>query len=115
MGLEFLNRTKKTISKRIDLQRVALATPNLFTTRPNERPRSYLATIRAGAKVADGERLIAELDEGHVQLRRGNDVVVSLDKPTNEVVAAIRGGGGVASGVVQRVHKLSGKADVTLC
>jgi hypothetical protein len=115
MGTEFLNRTKKTIAKRIDTQRAALATPELFTIKPGDRPRSYVATIAAGAKVAGGESLIAEVHNGLVKMRRGNDVVVSLDNPPSEVVTAIGNSGGSANGVVQRVHELSGKADVTLC
>jgi len=115
VGTEFLNRTKKTIAKRIDAQRAALATPGLFTVKPGDRARSYVATIVAGANVADGESLIVEVRSGSVKMRRGNDVVVSLDNPPSEVVMAIENSGGAASGVVQRVHKLSGKADVTLC
>jgi hypothetical protein len=115
MGTEFLNRTKKTIAKRIDLQRAALATPVLFTIKPGDRPRSYVATIVAGTNVAGGESLIAEVRNGSVKMRRGNEVVVSLDNPPSEVIAGIENSGGVANGIVQRVHKLSGKADVTLC
>lgn len=115
MGIEFLNRTRKTISKRIDMQRAALATPGLFTVRPGERPRTYVATVVAGASVAGGESLIVEVRNGSVKMRRGNDVVVSLDNPPSDVVKAIEHSGGAAGGVVQRVHKLSGKADVTLC
>ena len=115
MGTEFLNRTKKTIAKRIDMQRAALATPGLFTIKPGDRPRSYVATIVAGASVAAGESLIVEVRNGSVKMRRGNNVVASLDNPPSEVVIAIENSGGAAAGVIQRVHKLSGKADVTLC
>jgi hypothetical protein len=115
MGTEFLNRTKQTISKHIDTQRAALATPELFTTKPGDRSRSYVATVLDGANVAGGESLIAEVRDGSVKMRRGNDVVVSLDNPPSEVVTAIQNSGGAANGVVRRVHKLSGKADVTLC
>lgn len=115
MGTEFLNRTKTTIRKRIDYQRIALATPGLFTVRPGENPRSYVATVVAGAIVAMGEALIVEVRNGSVKMRRGNDVVVSLDNPPGEVVTAIERSGGAAGGIVQRIHKLSGKADVTLC
>lgn len=115
MGTEFLNRTKKTIAKCVDTQRAALATPELFTVKPDDHPRSYVATVTPGAKVESGEFLIAEVRNGVVKARRGNDDVVSLDNPTSEVVTAIENSGGSTSAVVQRVHKLSGKADVTLC
>jgi hypothetical protein len=115
MGTEFLNRSKKTIDKRIDMQRAALATPDLFTVRPGTRPRSYVASIIGGANVSGGESLIAEVWGRSVKLRRGNSVVISLDNPTDEVIAAIENSGGAANGIVGRVHRFSGKADVTLC
>jgi hypothetical protein len=102
MGTEFLNRTKETIAKCLDMQRVALATPGLFTIKPDDRPRSYVATIVADATVAGGEYLIAEIRNGSVKMRRGNDAVASLDNPTSEVVTAIENSGGAANGVVQR-------------
>ena len=115
MGADFLGRTRKTISKHIDRRRVELATSDLFTVTPNNCPRTYVATIAAGRKVVDGESLIAEIQDGCVMMRRGNDIVVFLDRPPNEIVVAIDNSGGLANGVVQRVHKLSGKVDVTLC
>lgn len=115
MGTDFLGKTKKTIFKRIDMQRVALATPDLFTVKPNDCPRSYIATLVDGSKVTGGEHLIAEVRNGNVSMCRGNDVVASLDRPSSEVISAIRNSGGAANGVVQRILKFSGKAEVTLC
>ena len=115
MGTDFLGRTKKTIFKRIDMQRVALGPPDLFTVKPSDCPRSYVATLVDGFKLTDGEHLIAEVRNDNVNICRGNDVVATLDRPPSEVISAIKNSGGAANGVVQRVHKLSGKAEVTLC
>ena len=116
MGAEFLSRTKKTIRKIIDNHRVALATAHLFSTIPGEKPRIYLGTISSGVAVAAGESFIAEARKsGSVTLRRGNDTVGTMDNPSMQVVSSIQQSGGVARAIVQRVHLVSGKVDVTLC
>lgn len=38
-----------------------------------------------------------------------------MDNPSTYVVSSIQQSGGVARAVVQRVHLVSGKVDVTLC
>ncbi|MER8915519.1 hypothetical protein NKI32_16990 [Mesorhizobium sp. M0761] len=116
MGVEFLSRTKKTIRKTIDIQRVALATPHLFSAVPGEKPQVYLGTIRSGVAVAAGESFIVESrNSGSITFRRGNDTVGSMDNPSTQIVSSIQQSGGVARAVVQRVHTISGKVDVTLC
>lgn len=115
MGTEFLNRTKKTIAKHVDAKRVALSTPTLFTVIPTNRPRSAVISLAAEVSVANGEALLVETCGGRVSVRRGNSLVGSYDNPSNDVISAIEQSGGVANGVVQRVHKLSKKAEITLC
>lgn len=116
MGSEFLSRTKKTIRKTIDKHRVALATANLFSTIPGEKPRVYLGTISSDEAVAAGESFIVESRKsGSVFLRRGNDTVGTVDNPSAQLVSSIEQSGGVARAIVQRVHLVSGKVDVTLC
>lgn len=116
MGAEFLSRTKKTIRKTIDNHRVALATANLFSTIPAEKSRTYLGTISSGVALAAGESFIVEARKsGSVTLRRGNDTVGTMDNPSMQVVSSIQQSSGVARAIVQRVHIVSGKVDVTLC
>lgn len=116
MGAEFLSRTRKTIRKTIDDHRVALATPKLFSASPGEKPRVYLGTINSGAAVAAGESLIVEARKpGSVTFRRGNDTVGTMDSPSRQIFSSIQQSGGVARAIVQRIHLVSGKVDVTLC
>ena len=116
MGAEFLGRTKKTIRKTIDFQRAALATPNLFSVTPGEKPRIYVGTISSGVSVSEGESFIVEArPSGCVNFRRGNDFIGSVDNVSAQVVSSIKQTGGVARAVVQRVHAISGKVDVVLC
>lgn len=116
MGVEFLMRTRKTVRKTIDDHRVALATPNLFSRVPGERPRVYLGTINSDAEVEVGESLIAEARKcGAVAFRRGNHTVGTLDNPSKLVLHSIEQSGGVAHATIERVHVVSGKVDVTIC
>ena len=115
MGAEFLNRTKKTITKHIDAKRAALATSDFFTKTPTDQPRCAIATISGGASLQDGDTLIVESRNGSVDARRGNTVVARFDNPSNDLVAAIARSGGVASGTVKRVHRISKKVEVSLC
>ncbi len=115
MGTDFLSRTKKTIEKCIDTQKATLATHELFTVKPHDQPRSYVASMVVGVSLAKEETLIAEVSAGGVKLSRGLDVVASLDNPPTEILVAIAKSGGAARGVVQRIHELSRKAGVILC
>jgi hypothetical protein len=115
MGSEFLNRTKKTIVKHLDAKRAELARRTLLTLQPKNQPRSSIASLDAGAIVAGGETLIVEYRSGSLKLRRGNAFVGTLDNPAPDIVSAVEKSGGAANGVIQRVHVLSRKVDVSLC
>lgn len=115
MGAEFLSRTRPTIRKHIDVKRVALATPDLLTVVPTDQPRIFLASLSKGASVASGESLIAQTHQGQMLLLRGNTLVGALDNPPADVVRAVENSGGIANGIVHRVHRLSKKADISLC
>lgn len=114
MGAEFLSRTKKTIIKHIDAKRVALATHDLLTRNPTDEPRCSIASMAQGATLNDGEVLIVEARDGKLSARKGNSVVAAFDNPGSDLVAAISKSGGVANGVVRRVHKLSKKVEVAI-
>lgn len=81
MGAEFLSRTKPTIKKHIDVKRVALATRDLLTVVPTDRPRNFLASLSRGMSVACGEGLIAQAHQGQMLLLRNNTLVGKLDNP----------------------------------
>ena len=114
MGAEFLSRTRKTIVKHIDAKRVALATADLLTITPKDQPRCLIASVAPGANVNSGETVILEARSGKLSARRGNAVVANFDNPGSDFVAAIGKAGGVTTGVVQRVHKLSKKMEISL-
>ncbi|WFU13036.1 hypothetical protein QA646_27145 (plasmid) [Rhizobium sp. CB3090] len=115
MGIEFLTRTRTTIRKHIDRKRVELATPDLFTQQPTDQPRCAMISLKKGAVVKEGDRLIIELSKASITVSSDNNVVGVYEKPSPEVLTNLSNSGGTAGGVVRRVMKLSGKAEVSLC
>jgi hypothetical protein len=55
MGADFLERTKKTIRRSWDRERVALATSDLLTHQPNCAGRSVVGEIINDAKLSAGK------------------------------------------------------------
>ncbi|KQY11190.1 hypothetical protein [Rhizobium sp. Root482] len=115
MGIEFLTRTRKTITKHIDRMRVELATPDLFTQQPAELPRCAMLTLRKGAIVEIGDQLVLEATRSSVTAHRNNVAVGNYDNPSADILESLAKTGGTAGGVVRRVMKISGKAEVSLC
>ncbi|MCW0018964.1 hypothetical protein [Rhizobium sp. BT-226] len=74
-----------------------------------------MISLQKGAIVKEGDRLIIELSKTSITARRDNNVVGIYDNPNSEVLANLSNSGGTAGGVVRRVMKLSGKAEVSLC
>lgn len=114
MGAEFLAETRDTIVKHIDKKRVALAAADLLTSKPKDQPRCSIASTTPGAVFKKGEAVIVEARDGKLGMRRGNYVVGNFDSPSRDLVAKIEKWGGVANGTIQRIHKLSGKVEVSL-
>ncbi len=115
MGIEFLTRTRPTIRKHIDRKRVELATPDLFTQQPTDQPRCAMISLNKGVDVKEGDRLIFEVSSTSITARRQNNVVGVYDNPNSEILTNLSKSGGAAGGVVRRIMKLSGKAEVSLC
>jgi hypothetical protein len=115
MGVEFLTRTRRSIVKHIDTKRAALATPDLFTRQPSDQPRCAIFSLATGATVQEGEVVIVELQDKSLRARRENTIIGTFDSPAADVVAGIDRTGGVAGGIVKRVHMLANKAEVAFC
>ena len=115
MGIEFLARTRPTIRKHIDRKRVELSTPDLFTKAPNEEPRCALISLEKGADLKEGDRLTIEIGATSITVRRENSFVGTYENPNSEILTNLSKSGGAAGGVVRRIMKISGKAEVALC
>ena len=114
MGAEELKKRRPSHDKYVDRQRVALATPDLFTRTPEDQPRSCVASIAPNATVEIGESFVIEPTETGMLGRRGNSVVLDFTQPPDDILRAIRSGARVATGEVNRINKLSRTVEVTI-
>lgn len=117
MGSDFLERTKKTIKRSWDRQRVALATSDLLTRQPDCAVRSVVGEIIGNAKVSAGEKLTVEPDGDGVGLvaRRGLTDVVRITEAPPDVVQGIKDSCGVAVGTIDQVHDRARVVEITVC
>jgi hypothetical protein len=114
MGAEELKKRRPSHDKYIDRQRVALATPDLFTQTPEDQPRSCIASVAVGATVEIGESFVIEPSEMGMLGRCGNSVVLHFGQPPCDILKAVRSGAGVATGEIRRINKLSRTVEVTI-
>jgi hypothetical protein len=115
MGIDFLERIKKTIKRSWDRQRVALGTSDLLTRQPEAKGRSVVGEIIGGAKLTDGQKLTVEKDEKGLVARIGLTDVVRIADPPPSVVQGIEESCGVGVGIIDNVHGPAGVVEMTIC
>lgn len=115
MGVDFLERTKKTFKRSWDRERVALATPDLLRREPGCAGVSVAGDIVEGAEVETGEKLTVELAARGLIARRGLTEIIRIPDAAPEIVEAVRQACGVAVGTVEQVHEPAGVAEISIC
>ena len=115
MGVDFLERTKKTIKRSWDRERVALATSDLLTRQPNCAGRSVVGEIIEGATVSPGEKLTVERGADCLIARRGLTEVIRITQPPPDVMRGIEESCGVGVRTVDQVHNTAGVVEITIC
>jgi hypothetical protein len=115
MGADFLERTKKTIRRSWDRERVALATSDLLTREPGCAGRSVVGEIIGGAKLLPGEKLTIERDAGGLIARRGLTEVIRISQAPPDVIRGVEESCGIAVGTIDQVHDTARVAEITIC
>lgn len=115
MGTDFLERTKKTIKRSWDRERVALATSDLLTRHPDRVSRSVVGEIIGDAKLSQGEKLTVEKDSDGLIARRGLTDVVRISQAPPDVVRGVEDSCGIGVGIVDLVHGPAGIVEMTVC
>ena len=115
MGLDFVSKAAKSFHKCLDQSRIDLATPGLFTRRPDCEPRTYAAIVQANKKLSPGENLSVLFKNGKIIAQRGMDVVAEFDSPPAELVEALKESCGEACGTVTEVYDIADTAEITVC
>lgn len=115
MGADFIQRTKRAFEKHLDLQKVHLATADLFTREPSDCSPTLVARLETDAQVAVGQELIVEVVNGDVVASVGHSRVATALNPDPMIVAAISDSCGLAAGIVEVTHAISKTIEVRLC
>lgn len=115
MGVDFLERVRKTLKRSWDQQRVKLATSDLLTRQPDNAGRSVVGEIIGDARLAPGDKLTVEKDGRRLVARRGlTDVVRILDPPA-DLVRGIEESCGVGVGTVDQVYDPARVVELVIC
>lgn len=115
MGVDFLNRMKKSYHRSLDRRAVALRTPTLLDADVTCVNRTARGKIRNNAKLCEGESVMIREIEGKFVAQRGHEPVVELEKPPADYTDRIRRGGGIAEGTVTVINPISQTAEVSFC
>lgn len=114
MGADFLDKRNKGYAKHIDRKRAALATGDLFTQEPNDKPRRVIAKLKRGFSLAKGDKLIIEKNGAGLTGCQGNSVVAEVETASPVIAEAVLKSSGVATGTVEKVNRISGTVEVSI-
>ncbi len=115
MGVDFLNRMKKSYTRTLDRRAVALRTPGLFDANVTCVNRTARGKIKQDANPLEGEHVMVREIEGKFVAQRGFAVIIELEKPPADYIDHIRRAGGIAEGTVSVINPISRTAEVSFC
>lgn len=115
MGADFLERAAPTFRKSWDRARITLGTADLFTRNPECKARTAIADVLGDVRLDVGERVIVDLQGDTLMARRGNRGVARFANPAGDLLRAVRESCGIADGRIERIHRLSGVVEISLC
>jgi hypothetical protein len=113
VGVDFIQKTKRSFEKHLDLHRVNLGTADLFTRHPVELRPTFSADLAGGACPKAGDDLIAEIEGQTLILSSKMQIIATGVAPI--ILQAVEESCGLATAIVQEVHELSGVIELTLC
>lgn len=115
MGLDFIQKTKKSLKARWDRERVSLGTANLFTRAPERGSCSVAFDMMDGAPLREGEQLTVEAEGAALVARRNRTIVARADAPPPDLLQAVKDSYGISQGTVGHVHKPAQVTEIALC
>lgn len=115
MGLDFIEKRKKSFTAKWDRARVQLSTADLLTRSPVKAGCSAAFDMAARAQFNKGENVVVEYDGSGLVVRKGLSVVARAHEPPPQVLRAVQESCGSARGTISHVHDISGVAEILLC
>jgi hypothetical protein len=115
MGIDFLERFKKTINAGYDRRRYDLAREDLLTRHPECARYAGRMKLRPGVTVEPGDDVLVEERNGWMFASRGMEVLGDFREPPAAMRDAVHDHGGKMLGTIDSVMEFSGAAEVVLC
>ncbi len=114
MGIDFIQKTKKSFLKSLDRQRARRNTPDLFIQDPSESPRSYLLNLKHGHQLKKDDQVLVCLGpDNQVLAMDGSNEIGEFQKPPDELREALQEFD--ACGTVAIVYEDQFMAEITVC
>lgn len=114
MGVDFIRERARGFVRSWDSARVELATRTLFTSDPSCRPRAAIASCSASRPVLPGTVWVVRCENGGLVAYEELTQVARFVDPPPELVAAVGGCGGCATGEVIEVYSPS-LLEIAIC
>lgn len=114
MGQDFLRAKAARFRREIDLGKIKLTTPDLFTREPQSAARAAIATLQTGQTVELDEELNVKLHMDRLVVIRGNEMIAIFVSPPHELIEAIANSGGFAVGKILQINNLSRTIEVVV-
>ena len=115
MGADFIRKTGKSFEKCWDRHRVTAATADLFTKEPTYAARTAQADVIGDAILECGDVLVVQIANNELIAMRGLSIVAKFADPPPDLLAGVRSSCGIAKGIIQQVHVISGVVEISLC
>jgi hypothetical protein len=114
MGQDFLRAKAARFKREIDLSKIKLTTPDLFTREPQSAARSAIAALQTGHAVELDEELNVKLHLDRLVVIRGNEMIAIFVSPSDELIEAVANSGGVACGKIRQINIFSRTIEIVV-
>jgi hypothetical protein len=114
MGIDFIAKTGKTFARGWDRGKQELSQPDLFTRHPEIQERTFIAHPSNGTKLEAGLEIDLRLRGAEIALFKDDRLIGRSQSAPQALVAVIHKNGGMARGIIDRTHHLSGACDIVV-
>jgi hypothetical protein len=114
VGLDFITTCTPTFQRSWDRNRVELTEPDLFRRHPELAGRTFRLAPSEGGGVGEGEAIILRWCATDLMAYRERSLVGVVANPPRALLDAIDQAGGALCARVERVHRRSGAADISI-
>jgi hypothetical protein len=115
MGLDFIHSRAPKFVRSWSRRLSSLAEPNLFANSVDNNPRTCIAVPVEGKRFVEGADYLVHAEGSQLVILDNGDRIGTIYEPPPGVVDLLRNGGcDDAVGTVERLHLLSGMADLSI-